>query len=113
MDYKEEDISYKWKAVTKHIQEQFGKQPDINSILFLIGVNELGQGPGDYKKETKQDLIHIGNCKVLSLSGYFALEGKDQDEWPVWKPLKPLPNMNVSAQETFIKWHIIEYFNLS
>ncbi len=110
MLYQEEDLEIKWNILTLKLKETFGNSPDLNGVLFLIGVNELGHGPNDFKKEAKQDLIHIATCKILSLSGYYTLEGQDQEGWPIWKLEKPIPNMDTKDQEKFLKWHAIEYF---
>jgi hypothetical protein len=93
------------------VQQQFNKTPDLNAILFLIGVRELGELPDKpFKKEEKVNLMHIAICKLFSLSGYYELEGKDKDGWPHWKLIKPMPNFSIFEQETFIRQHIIEYF---
>jgi len=64
------------------------KTKRFKCCTFLIGVQETGQGRKVFEKEEKQDLMHIGICKVLSLSGYYELEGLDKDGWPHWKLVK-------------------------
>jgi hypothetical protein len=46
----------------------------------------------------------------LSSSGYYELEGIDADGWPHWKSTKKLPFIDVFQQETFLRQHIIDYF---
>jgi hypothetical protein len=88
-----------------------GKKPkDLNGVLFLIGVQELGKGKRVFSKEEKQDLMHIGICKVLSLAGYYELEGLDQDGWPHWKVVKKLPHFDLLEQEKLLKLQVLEYF---
>jgi len=90
---------------------QLGKRPkDLNAVLFLIGIQELGKGMQEFSKEEKQDLMHIAVCKVLSYSGFYELEGTDQDGWPHWKLAKPLPHFDLLEQESLLKMHVIEYF---
>ena len=79
--------------------------------FFLIGVRELGKGKMNFTKEQKQDLIHIAICKLMSLSGYYTLEGLDEDGWPHWKLVKKLPHVDMLDQEKLLKMHIIEYFD--
>lgn len=110
MQYKEADIEIKWNKLTLSLKDQVGKKPDVQSVLFLIGVNELGKGPITFTKEEKQDLIHIANCKVLSISNFYSLEGLDEEGWPHWKKEISVPNMSPSEQDLFIKWHILQYF---
>ena len=89
-----------------------GQKPkDLNGVLFLIGVQELGKGTVEFTKEQKQDLIHIAICKILSYSGYYELEGLDEEGWPHWKNIKELPHFDLLEQEQLLKMHIIEYFD--
>jgi len=100
-----------WEVLTTNLVRKMGiKKPDLNAILFLIGVQELGQGKQYFSKEEKQDLMHIAICKVLSLSGYYQLKGLDENSWPHWELKKKLPFIDLLSQEAFLKMHIIEYF---
>lgn len=101
----------KWQALLKSLEINIGKKPkDLNAVLFLIGVQELGKGKKNFSKEEKQDLMHIAICKVLSLSGFYRLEGIDEDGWPHWKLVKKLPHFDLLEQERLLKMHVIEYF---
>jgi len=93
------------------LEEKVGKRPkDLNGVLFLIGVQELGRGARPFSKEEKQDLMHIAICKVLSLAGYYQLDGIDKDGWPHWTLIKKLPHFDLMEQEKLLKMHVIEYF---
>ncbi len=92
------------------LRTQFGKEMTMESILFLIGVRELGSGPREFTKEQKVDLMHIALCRLLSQSGYYELKGQDQEGWPHWELVKPLPSTDVFSQEFLLKEHILEYF---
>ena len=72
MVYKKDlELEKRWVQLRDEIAALGLKRPkDLNAILFLIGVQELGQGSRVFTKEEKQDLMHIAICKVLSLSGY-------------------------------------------
>ena len=59
----------------------------------------------------KQDLMHVAICKILSSSGYYILEGLDEEGWPHFKQLKGLPTMDLIEQEGFLKDHILLYFD--
>lgn len=105
------DLERNWSALLGDLKSIIGKRPkDLNSVLFLIGVQELGHGTKIFSKEEKQDLMHIGICKVLSLSGYYILEGLDKEGWPHWKLIKKLPHFDLLEQERLLKMHVIEYF---
>src|SRR5262245_21876093 len=104
------DREQKWLDLRKKLKAQFNKAPDLNGILFLIGIHELGQFKKKFTKEEKQDLMHIATCSILSRSGYYELQGLDQDGWPHWIAKKKLPVMDLLQQEDFLKDHIIQYF---
>ena len=105
------DQERKWNALLVDLHKIIGKRPkDLNGVLFLIGVQELGQGNKVFSKEEKQDLMHNGICKVLSLSGYYILEGIDKDGWPHWKLINKLPHFDILEQEKLLRMHVLEYF---
>ena len=107
----QEEIKVKWFKVIEFFENRFGKKPDLNAILFLIGVRELGQIPEkNFTKEEKTHLMHIANCKLLSYSGYYKQIGFNQKGWPVWESAATIPNLNIFEQENLLRQHIIEYF---
>lgn len=102
-----------WQHLLGKLEQVIGKRPaDLKSVLFLIGVQELGRGAKNFTKEEKRDLMHIAICKVLSLSGFYELEGLDEAGWPHWKLKKKLPHFDILEQEKLLKMHVIEYFEL-
>jgi hypothetical protein len=106
----QDDLQQRWWALEARLMERFGKKPDMEAILFLIGMQETGFIKAKITKEQKQDLMHVAVCTVLTPGGYFELEGKDKDGWPHFKQLKPMPNMPLPEQENFLKDYILLYF---
>jgi len=105
------ELARQWSRLTAFLGQKVGKRPkDLNSVLFLVGVHELGKGNLTFSKEEKQDLMHIAICKVLSLAGYYELVGVDADGWPHWKPTRKLPHIDLLEQEQLLRQHLIEYF---
>lgn len=109
--YDSDNLEHNWTQLRADLMKRFGKKPDLNAILFLIGIQELGMGIREFTKEEKQDLMHIATCRVFSLSGYYEFNGRDSEGWPHFKPAKGLPFANLKEQEQMLKWHVIEYFN--
>jgi len=106
------EVNLKWDELQKRIATDFDTDiPDIKVMLFLIGVQELGQGPKKFSKRQKEELMHIANCKLFSKLGFYELEGLDQDGWPHWKAVKAIPNYTLLEQEMIIKSLIIDYFD--
>ncbi len=106
----QDDLQARWWKLEEKLMERFEKKPDMESILFLIGIQELGSIEQKFSKEQKQDLMHIAVCSLLSASGYYELETVDADGWPHYRQLKALPVMDVIAQENFMKDHVLLYF---
>jgi hypothetical protein len=105
------DFERQWQLMLAELDKVMGTKPkDLNGVLFIIGVQELGKGNRRFSKEEKQDLMHIGICRVLSLSGYYELHGTDKDGWPHWKLVKKLPHFDLLEQEKLLKMHVLEYF---
>lgn len=108
--FNNDDLQVRWWALEAKLTERFGKKPDMEAILFLIGIQELGLVKKKFTKEQKQDLMHIAICRLLSPSGYYKLEKVDNEGWPHYKQLKPMTNMTAIEQENFLKDHILLYF---
>ena len=102
----------RWDELMQEMEARFGKRPDLNALLLLIGIQELNQGITTFTKEQKQDLMHIATCRLFSLSGHYELERVDEDGWPHYKLLRPVPFANLKEQERMLKWHVLEYFLL-
>jgi hypothetical protein len=105
-----DDLQARWWKLEEKLMERFGKKPDMETILFLIGIQEFGDLKSKFTKEQKQDLMHIAVCAVLSNSGYYELERVDEDGWPHFKQIKHIAPMSLKDQEDFLKDHILLYF---
>jgi hypothetical protein len=105
-----DDLQQRWWNLEAKLVERFGKKPDLETILFLIGIQEFGGIKEKFTKEQKQDLMHVAVCSLLSHSGFYEMEGVDVDGWPHFKQLKAMPDMNAFEQENFLKDHVLLYF---
>lgn len=109
----DEELKEKWGQVVALVESRFDEKLDEQTILFVIGLQELGLGMRVYKKEEKLDIIHIGICTVLMPFGYYKLIGKDDDGWPHYKNIKKLPDeVKGESQIIFLRKAIINYFNI-
>lgn len=108
---KASEVNKKWEALRGVIAQNFEMElPDMKVMLFLIGVQELGQGPKKFSKREKEELMHIANCRLFSSMGFYELEGLDEEGWPHWKLVKAIPNYTLLEQELIMKSLIIDYF---
>jgi hypothetical protein len=106
------ELDYEWLSVRHKIKSKFNRDslPDLNGVLFLIGIQELGRWGTSFTKEEKQDLMHIAACRLLSYDGFYEFEGRDADGWPHYKLLRPLSVTGVKDQARLLKTKIIQYF---
>lgn len=107
----QDDIQLRWWKLEQQFFEKFEKKPDVETILFLIGIQEVRTSKKKFNKEEKQDLMHIAVCTVLSQSGYYSIEKFDEEGWPHYIQIKELPAYNMIEQENFLKDHILLYFS--
>lgn len=108
---KPSEVNTKFKELQHKLASDFDSEtPDIKVILFLIGVQELGKGPQKFSKRQKEELMHIATCRLFADLGFYELEGVDQDGWPHWKKVKPIPAYTLLEQEMLIKSLIVNYF---
>lgn len=107
-----EEEEKKWNLITDFISEKFGdgEEIDIDGILYLIGIRELGEPLRTYKKDEKLDILHIAICRVLSPLGYYSLIGKDEEGWPHYEKIEDLPPLKAGEQNYLIKMAIVRYF---
>jgi hypothetical protein len=107
------EIDAKWIEVKAMLQDRFGKVPDMEAVLFLIGMNEVGfKADKEFKKEEKQDLMHVAMCILLSHDGYYEYLNHDADGWPHFKKIKEFPGVTMKEQEDYLKEKVIVYFGI-
>lgn len=106
------DLKTKWNNLKNKLSVDFSDNEIINldSIIFLIGLQELGQFQKRFNKQRKLEVIHIAVCKLLSDYGYYEFDYIDNDGWPHYKLIKKLPNLKAGEQTILMKKAIINYF---
>ena len=107
----ENSLDKNWKDLVLKLSYRFGEDLDLQAILFLIGLQELGQGYQKLTKNQKLDVIHVAVCALLSQWGIYEFAGYDEEGWPHWKATDNLPSMNAKQQDDMIKEAIVEYFS--
>ena len=105
-------LKTRWDYLTKELTKQFsdGDVLNLDSIIYLIGVQELGKGKKVFKKDEKINLMHIAICKLLEPYGYYEFDFFDKDGWPHYKIVTDLPNLKPGEQAVLMKEAIIHYF---
>ncbi|MBS1593929.1 MAG: hypothetical protein JST76_15320 [Bacteroidetes bacterium] len=107
---KDDDFTLRWYRVRNRVRDEFGQRPDVNAMLFLIGMNEVGIVKEKWEKEEKLNLMHIAVCRLLAGDGYYVYTGDDEEGWPHYEAVKGLPPFSMKEQEELLKRRIVEYF---
>ena len=58
-------LKERWEHLVTKLSDQFsdGDPLDLDGIIYLVGVQELGQLHRKFKKDEKVNLMHIAVCK--------------------------------------------------
>ncbi|NOT35931.1 MAG: hypothetical protein HOP11_00975 [Saprospiraceae bacterium] len=107
------ELDFEWLRVRHFVKDCLRKEelPDMNIIIFLIGIQELGKPINQkFTKEEKRDLMHVGSCRLLSEEGYYEYKGLDHEGWPHYENIVPFTVKGVKEQEDVLKKLIIQYF---
>lgn len=109
---RDEQLKERWDLVVEKLTNQFaeGDTLDLDAIIYLIGVQELGQIHKTFKKDDKVDLMHIAICRLLEPYGYYEFDYFDDDGWPHYKFKEELPVLKAGEQTVLMKEAIVNYF---
>ncbi len=109
---RDEKTKQNWEAIQIELSQKFGggEQLDIDAIIYLIGIQELGKGIQNFKKDDKINIMHIAICTLLEPFGYYKFDYFDKDGWPHFKIIDELPNLKSGEQTVLMKEAIVMYF---
>ena len=109
---RDEQLKERWENVVTILSNQFaeGEILDLDAIIYLIGIQELGKINRTFKKDEKIELMHIAICRLLEPYGYYEFEFFDNDGWPHYKVKEELPPLKAGEQAVLMKEAIVNYF---
>ena len=109
---RDELLKERWKELVERLSMSFsdGDPLELDAIIYLVGVQELGQFQRTFKKDEKVNLIHIAICRLLEPYGYYQFEYIDEDGWPHYKVKDQLPPLKAGEQTVLMKEAIVNYF---
>ncbi len=101
-----------WSEVERFFETNFDTEPHvaIETVLFLIGVQELGSGKQKYSKEDKLNLIHIAVCRLLEPYGFYEFSHYDDAGYPHFKVKAEMPELKPNEQTILMKKAVVQYF---
>ena len=109
---RDKKLKERWETLLVVLSERFsdGEALDVEGILYLVGLQELGQVHRKMKKDDNVNLIHIGICSVLEPYGYYRFDFFDDEGWPHFELLEELPPLKPGEQSILMKEALVEYF---
>lgn len=105
------EFEKKWRDLLVEVSTKMDEPLDMQSLIFMIGVQELNQGFVKLSKDQKLDVMHIAICTLMEPYGFYEYTGHDDDSWPHFALVKELPVLKPEEQEIFMKKAILEYFD--
>lgn len=109
---RDEQLKERWEQLVKILSDRFadGDPLDLDAIIYLIGVQELGKFNQKFKKDEKLNLMHIAICRLLEPYGYYEFDFYDEDGWPHYTIKEQLPALKAGEQSVLMKGAIVDYF---
>ncbi len=112
LEIEDAELDARWRKVQAWLSARFQREPGIESILFLIGIQSRGEGyKPKLRKESKQELIMEGACCAFETLGLYQSPGVDAEGKRIWEQVVPaMPRLPVAQQEKLLKLGILHYF---
>ena len=109
---RDEQLKNRWNNVVQILSNQFaeGDVLDLDAIIYLIGVQELGKVHQTFTKDEKLNLMHIAICRLLEPYGFYEFDFVDKDGWPHYSVKEELPPLKAGEQSVLMKEAIVNYF---
>ena len=110
---RDENLRGKWESIQEEVSSKFGggETLDLDAIIYLIGVQELGKGHRKFSKDEKINIMHIAICKLLEPFGFYEFDYFDEDGWPHYNMVDQLPNLKPGEQSVLMKEAVVMYFD--
>lgn len=99
-----------WDVLQKKLKSRFDSEMDVDAILFMIGLQELGKPFQRYKKDQKLEIMHVAICTLMEPFGFYEYLGRDEEGWPHWKLKEDLPFLDAKQQNNLMVGAIVDYF---
>ncbi len=109
---RDDKLKERWDLLVNKLSDQFsdGDPLEIDGIIYLVGVQELGKFHRSFKKDEKVNLMHIAICRLLEPYGYYDFDFFDEDGWPHYKVKEQLPPLKAGEQSVLMKEALVQYF---
>ncbi|BFP41407.1 hypothetical protein FGF1_22520 [Flavobacteriaceae bacterium GF1] len=105
-------LKQRWELLVNKLSAKFsdGDPLELDGIIYLVGIQELGQVYRKFKKDEKVNLMHIAICRLLEPYGYYEFDFYDEEGWPHYKVKETLPSLKSGEQTVLMKEALVNYF---
>ncbi|WP_127136319.1 hypothetical protein [Flagellimonas oceanensis] len=109
---RDDQLKERWEFLVEKLSAQFsdGDPLELDGIVYLVGVQELGNFHRKFKKDEKVNLMHIAICRLLEPYGYYDFDFFDDDGWPHYTMKEQLPPLKAGEQAVLMKEALVNYF---
>jgi hypothetical protein len=109
---RDDQLKERWEFLVEKLSAQFsdGDPLELDGIVYLVGVQELGNFHRKFKKDEKVNLMHIAICRLLEPYGYYDFDFFDDDGWPHYTMKEQLPPLRAGEQAVLMKEALVNYF---
>lgn len=106
------ELKERWDQLVEKLSAQFADNDplELDAIIYLVGIQELGQYHKKYVKDEKLNLMHIAICRLLEPYGYYEFDFFDEEGWPHYKIKEELPPLKAGEQSVLMKEALVGYF---
>lgn len=106
-------IAARWAGLETWVRDRFGREPSIETILFLIGIQSRGRGyEPALDKDRKEALVMEGSYCVFAAIGLYEPMGIEADGSLIWERQADLPaGLSIEQQEKLLHLAILRYFD--
>ncbi len=100
-----------WEHLLAFLEKTYGIEPELVTVLFLIGIQESGGGFKNYTRDEKTELMKLAQFVLLSREKLYIKISNGPENSVVWakNPERPLPAGNVL--DRLLKSLVLDYFN--
>jgi hypothetical protein len=109
---RDELLKKRWETLQNRLSTLFadGDTMELDAIIYLVGVQELGKPQAKFKKDDKVNLMHIAICTLLEPYGFYEFDFVDEDGWPHFNNISKLPVLKAGEQTVLMKEALVSYF---
>lgn len=109
---RDKKLKERWEQLVEKLSRQFadGDPMELEAIIYLVGVQELGTIHRNFKKDEKINLMHIAVCRLLEPYGYYRFDFFDEEGWPHYTLQESLPSLKAGEQTILMKEALVDYF---